>query len=294
MRLAALIAFLWPVFEIFGATPSPVADGEGQILAREVSAIFEIKCAECHGGHLARPKGRFGYVLDLPRMAANPEMIVPGQPDRSDLFALVDDEEMPGKKASQPPLTQEQKDTVRHWIEAGAPPILSSANLASALTKKADASGAQTLSFGWRLIRALGQFHPPSSHFPITLLILALPAEALWRRSGQRSWKAVVRFCLTLGATCAVLTATLGWCDAAFSNYTASSAPILLWHRWLGTCTAAWAVLTAVLSEWAHRRREKRWLQHAFLFVLCIGLLLVTAAGYLGASLLYGLHHFQW
>jgi len=126
------------------------------------------------------------------------------------------------------------------------------------------------------------------------LIFWRWPAEAMWRRNGQRSWKAAARLCVMVGAACAVLTATLGWCDAAFTNYTGAAAPILLWHRWIGTSTAAWAVITAVVSELAHRRSGTRWLQRSFLGLLIGGIVLVGAAGYLGASLIYGLNHFRW
>ena len=38
--------------------------------------------AGCHGPDLAKPKGRFGYVLDLRRIASNPEMVIPQSTDR--------------------------------------------------------------------------------------------------------------------------------------------------------------------------------------------------------------------
>jgi hypothetical protein len=38
-------------------------------LAFAVRNIFAAKCVECHGSDLPRPKGRFGYVLDLERLA---------------------------------------------------------------------------------------------------------------------------------------------------------------------------------------------------------------------------------
>ena len=60
------------------AGAAPVVD-----LATQVRAIFSAKCVECHGATLERPKGKFGYVLDLTRVAANPKMVVPGNPDKS-------------------------------------------------------------------------------------------------------------------------------------------------------------------------------------------------------------------
>ena len=90
-------------------------------LAQQVHDIFEAKCLDCHGPELPRPKGKFGYVLDLERVAANPDYIVPGKPDKSDLYGLVEDDEMPGEDANVPPLTPEEKAAVKRWIEIGAP-----------------------------------------------------------------------------------------------------------------------------------------------------------------------------
>ena len=44
-----------------------------QLRAQQVHDIFEAKCLDCHGPELPRPKGKFGYVLDLKRVAENPE-----------------------------------------------------------------------------------------------------------------------------------------------------------------------------------------------------------------------------
>jgi len=76
-------------------------------LATQVHSIFQIKCVECHGADLARPKGKFGYVLDLPRVSANPKMIVPGNPLKSELYQMVWRNEMPDPKGESPPLTLE-------------------------------------------------------------------------------------------------------------------------------------------------------------------------------------------
>jgi uncharacterized membrane protein len=246
----------------------------------QVRAIFAAKCAECHGADLARPKGKFGYVLDLARVAGNPKMIVRGDPAHSELYQLVSRNEMPGKDASAPPLTAKEKDIVRRWIETGAP----------AGTTDTPAP----LTFGRRVVHALGQFHPLTAHFPIALLIVALPAEIIWRRTRKDTWKAAVRFCVGLGAAGAVVTATLGWCEAAFSRYASSSLQVLAWHRWLGTATAVWAILTLVLSELAHREGQPRHLRYTFRMTLFVGIVLVSVAGYLGASLIFGVNHFTW
>src|SRR4051812_45325124 len=94
---------------------------EGQKLAGKVRDIFEAKCLDCHGPELPRPKGKFGYVLDLKRMADNPEYVERGNPDKSELYKLVFNDDMPGEDANVPPLTKDEKDIVRQWIELGAP-----------------------------------------------------------------------------------------------------------------------------------------------------------------------------
>lgn len=277
-----------------------------QFLASRVLAIFEEKCAECHDEATARPRGDFGYVLDLASVAANPDMIVRGKPEQSELYLMVEDDEMPGDEASVPPLTSEEKDIVKRWVVAGAPSELPAAtSVVTGTTQGVEPKPNETstssptvvarkLATGQRILRILGQFHPPSSHFPIALLIAAFPAEAMWKLTRKRSWKATVRFCIMLGAVSAVVTAALGWCNGAFSSYVGASAQVLTWHRWLGTGTAVWAVGTAVLSELAHKEGNPRSLRYAFRAVLAVGIVLVSVSGYLGASLVYGLKHFSW
>lgn len=91
-------------------------------LAGNVHVIFEHKCNECHGSHLDKPEGKFGHVLDLRRMADNPDYVVRGKVSRSELYRLVEEREMPpDDHADTPPLTGEENDVVRRWIQAGAP-----------------------------------------------------------------------------------------------------------------------------------------------------------------------------
>jgi mono/diheme cytochrome c family protein len=99
---------------------SPAAPKSGD-LAAAARAVFAAKCVECHGAQLTHPEGRFGYVLDLARIAGNPEMVIRSSPDESELWELVRRDEMPPADASAGPLTREEKETIRSWIAAGAP-----------------------------------------------------------------------------------------------------------------------------------------------------------------------------
>jgi uncharacterized membrane protein/mono/diheme cytochrome c family protein len=267
------------------------ADDQLPSLATQVHAIFQAKCVECHAADLAHPKGKFGYVLDLPRVTANPKMIVPGNPAKSELFQMVWHNEMPDPKGDSPPLTPEEKAIVKAWIETGASTTPGTGTLDAAI---ASTNTASSSTLRWRITRDAGQFHPPSTHFPIALLIVALPAEFMWMLTRKESWRNTVRFCVVLGAASAVLTATLGWCDAAVSQYSGAALEILTWHRWVGTATAVWAVVVAAVSEFANRRgNPDRWCL-VFRVALVSGIILVSAAGYLGASLVYGPNHYKW
>ena len=186
-------------------------------LPAEVRSVFEAKCAGCHGANLAKPKGRFGYVLDLARVAANREMVVPFSPDESELWELVRRGEMPPADAPTGALTARQKEVIRAWIAAGAPagsaspgkdlPPLPSPGDAVADEPAAAPPGKQLLPW-------LGKFHLLFLHFPIALLVAAAAAEGWSVVRGSRVLEPAVRFCVLLGAITAVITVALGWLHA--------------------------------------------------------------------------------
>jgi uncharacterized membrane protein len=235
-----------------------------------------------------KPKGEFGYVLDLQRLAADAKKVVPSKPEESLLWQLVRDQEMPAEGAKAGPLTKEQKEIIRAWIEAGAPstPIEPSAH--SPVNKPTDSPSAPAAKrhfLGW-----LGNFHVVVVHFPIALLLAAAAGELwfAWRRVRQPS--PAVRFCILLGAGSAIVTAVLGWLHAA-SGYGASSPSVLAWHRWLGTAIGVGSVILAVFSEIDSRRGVRSWW---FRLLLLLVALLVAAAGYFGGLLVHGEDYFDW
>ena len=290
MKFAALLM----VFASLAATETraaPAAD-EGTRLAGRVREIFEAKCLDCHGPELPRPKGKFGYVLDLQRVAENPKMIVRGQPDKSELYDMVFHDDMPGEDANVPPLTPAEKEIVKHWIEAGAPHDLPAGAEKETPSPSATAP-VVALPFWKKAIRWIGRFHPVSTHFPVALLLVAVFAETLAWWTRRESWLQTVRLLVGLGALGAIAAAGLGWVNAYFSSYVGQSAAILQWHRWLGTFTALWAAACAVLSmidECKEGSPERR----RFRGALLLGALLVGLSGFLGSALIFGLDHYAW
>ncbi len=291
--LAALLASL-ACARAADAPAAPTKE-EGLKAAQQVHDIFEAKCIDCHGPELPRPKGKFGYVLDLKRVAANEEWVIRGKPADSELFSMVLHNEMPGEDANVPPLTPQELDAVKHWIELGAPGELPA-------SKDAEAATAAVLAVEqgkpdeplWRHgLRWLGQFHPLSTHFPVALMLVAVFAEGLGWLTRREAWMHTVRFLVIIAALGAVAATGLGWVNAAFSSYNKAPGALLWWHRWLGTGTGAWAVVCATLALWgpcAEGSPERQ----RFRGALLVGALLVGVSGFLGSALIYGLDHYAW
>lgn len=262
--------------------PTAASASEGpRDLASETRSIFAAKCAGCHGTDLAKPKGRFGYVLDLARVAANPEMVIPAFPDESEMWQLVRHGEMPPEDSPTGPLSQEQKEAIRSWIAAGAPvSSIPSAEMNPSVTSLA----APVPSVEKDIWQWLGSFHLAVVHFPIALLIAAAFAEFWSARHGLRIPTPEVHFCVLLGAVSAVVAAGLDWIHAG-NGHGAGALHILSVHRWIGTTAAAWAVGTAFFSEWEVRcGMRSRW----FRAWLLLGALLVAVEGHFGGMLVHG------
>jgi uncharacterized membrane protein len=265
---------------------------EGAKFAAKVHDIFEAKCLDCHGPELPRPKGKFGYVLDLKRVADNADYIERGHPENSELYKMVLDDEMPGEDANVPPLTKDEKDIVKHWIEIGAPEAPQVATEGAATTPKVGEAKPQ-MPLWKQSLRYLGRFHPVSTHFPVALMFVAVFAEGIAWWTRRDSWLQTVRFLVVLAALGALAAAVLGWINAYFASYTGQLAPILKWHRWLGTGTALWAVVCAGLVL-AYECREGTNERQRFRGALMLGAALVGISGFLGSALIYGLDHYAW
>jgi len=134
-----------------------------------------------------------------------------------------------------------------------------------------------------------GRFHPALVHFPIALLCAAAMAEILLAVTGRRLYRDAVRFCVWGGVLGAVGAVVLGWLFGGFR--TVDDEWVMTSHRWLGTGTAAWALLTLAACERVARNAAPR---GSFRTALFVGAALVAATGFLGGSLVYGIDHYAW
>lgn len=284
-----LFRLLISAFLVLGvqAAVEPATPEEKLKLAAEVHRIFDVKCASCHGAQLAKPKGKFGYVLDLKKVAANEDYIIAGDLKHSELYQMVVKNEMPGEDSDIPPLTPDELKIVARWVMVGAP-----GELPASLEPPKPLAPPVEPSFITRAFRWFGNFHPPSTHFPIALLLTAVLAEAFawWLRKPE--WTLLVRFLVVLGALTSIPTAILGWIAHYPTLVGSPLETVYNLHRILGTATAVWGVVCAVLICMAECP-EGSFERKRFRGALLLGAVLVSVTGLLGGMLTFGIDHYK-
>jgi mono/diheme cytochrome c family protein len=105
------------------ADAAPTADDKKaqEELAAKAWAVMEKHCISCHGvgkkNHRASPIDRTTYAKLIDK-----EHVVPGKPGDSPLYTYMisEDEPMPPLKIKERP-TKEEIETIKVWIEKGAP-----------------------------------------------------------------------------------------------------------------------------------------------------------------------------
>ncbi len=286
-RCSLIIPIVSGAIACFTAASAAADSVPARDLGGEVRDIFASKCAICHGPDLVKPRGHFGYVLDLRRISENPQMVIPGQPSESELLVLVERNEMPQADSPRGPLTSDQKLVIREWITAGAPePVPAGTDRPQELMSESAAPATGI----YRLIGWLGKFHLLMLHFPIALFLAAAMAEAYSVLKASPRLSDTVRFCLWLAALFAVPTAILGWLLAAAGNGVGSPR-ILMVHRWLGTTAAAWLVLTAVIAELVALQKMRN---RGLWAVMAAGVALIVGAAHFGGLLAQGADFFDY
>ncbi len=266
----------------------------GDALARRAAGLLIERCGSCHGPDSEEPKAVRGWAdaWDLATTVADPELIVPGDPDDSWLFATIEDEEMPPSDSDVAPLTEEERGVIAEWIRAGAelpseaattiegPPADSAvarregAETPSTAPKTQPKPAASWMKQPWP--KWAGRFHPTVVHFPIALLTAALLAELLAKLLRKPELQPASTFCYTLGALSSVPSVAFGWLLAESTTHRGDE---LDYHRWLGVALA----VVSLLGLRAFCTRPGTRLPLLLLLAALAGI-----TGHLGGSLSYG------
>ncbi len=120
---AGILTLLWLTSTLMAATPKA---GDKLDFNRDIRPILSTKCYHCHGADEGSRKAKLR--LDIRTEALKERKgsiaIVPGKLDQSDLYARITtkdpDEIMPPPKEAHP-LTGAEVNTLKRWIEQGAP-----------------------------------------------------------------------------------------------------------------------------------------------------------------------------
>lgn len=285
MKMTWSYRILLAAMILVGAADRGSAAAVPDRLPGEVREAFTARCARCHSEQLAKPKGDFGYVTNLRRLAGDHELVVPFDPAQSKLWQMIDSGKMPPKASKDGAMTDAQKAMVRWWIELGAP---GDGAVSTAPVQAGPPSVPE--SFIHHALEWIGRFHVLIIHFPIALLLAAALAEAWSMWLGRPGMSPAVRYCVLLGAAGAVVAAGLGWIRAPFSGY-AGGSEVLFLHRWAGTAAGLCALIAAGAVEYDVGKQHRTRFSRAILFGSAI---LVGLAGHLGGSLVYGTGYFHW
>jgi uncharacterized membrane protein len=140
--------------------------------------------------------------------------------------------------------------------------------------------------FAW-----ISKFHPPATHFPIALIIAAAVAEVLFARTGKALFENARHYCVWFGIVAAVGTGILGWFLGGF--HLIDDNRLLTVHRWLGTSTVVCSLLLGFLAYRMNYRGQTA-LRPWYRAALVLAVILVSATGFFGGAMLYGLNEFAW
>lgn len=235
-------------------------------------------CAKCRRQFVENPES---YLDSLSLLAATPRQnVTPGAGSPA----------TPSAPANNPTASAAGPST-----GAGSTPSHDHATRDEEPDHEHDLATGHTTAGGLRRFTAyLGKLHPLAVHFPIGILGAAALAELMAVVRHKDTYGKIGRFCVIVGALAALVTAALGWAAGGYGHYTGDLGTVLEYHRWTGTATAALAVGTAALAVVGKPSDSRRGIRAAYRVLLALTVATLTAAGHLGATLIYGVGHLLW
>ncbi len=145
-----------------------------------------------------------------------------------------------------------------------------------------------------KLIAWIGKFHPLATHLPIGLLIGAALAEGLFVVTKRECFMHATAFCVGFGVLGVLSAATLGWFNGGF--VLVDDDWVQLTHRWLGTGTMLMTLVAGVLLLKSSRKDNGAGSgsRMGFRVALFTTVIFVSATGFFGGALVYGINHYAW
>jgi hypothetical protein len=119
-------------------------------------------------------------------------------------------------------------------------------------------------------------------------MLWVLTRSSLLAGTGKSLFDNARQYCLWFGILGAVGAGTLGWFFAGFELVDKNW--LLTAHRWLGSSTMVCSLLLGWLAWPGAKRPSRLW----FRLVLLLTVILVSATGFFGGAMLYGLDEYAW
>ena len=120
-----------------GSRTSPVARDnqsaapESPLFSTKVRPILAARCYTCHGPEVQQNGLRLDSLAGVLKGSDSGKIVVPGHSDRSRIMRRLLAQERPQMPYGGPPLSNQDIDAIRQWIDAGAPGPDSSAPIAA-------------------------------------------------------------------------------------------------------------------------------------------------------------------
>lgn len=99
----------------------PGSSAQSPLFAEKVRPILAARCYSCHGPETQQNGLRLDSLRAVLKGSESGKVVVPGHSADSRLVARLLAKERPQMPYGGPPLAQDQIDTIRQWIDAGAP-----------------------------------------------------------------------------------------------------------------------------------------------------------------------------
>mgnify|MGYP001379468913 CR=1 FL=1 len=99
--------------------PVTLSAADPPTFEEDIAPLLKQHCSKCHNPQARKADLDVSSAQGLFSGGESGQLVVPGKPDESLLWEMLHDELMPPE--DEPPLKEEQLETVRRWIEAGTP-----------------------------------------------------------------------------------------------------------------------------------------------------------------------------
>lgn len=295
----------------FASISATANDGVKVDFEKQIKPIFENHCLSCHG-----PDKEEGFRIDVKDDAL--AYVEEESAEDSDLYLVLvsdDEEQLMPPPDDENPLTDEQIELVKTWINEGADwpdDVEIVAPVAQADDKDEEASGDTEAEEEdsekeekkavdpktQQLFNAIGSLHPAAVHLPIGLL-LAAGLFAFLSLRGNFVMSDCAYYCLWVGTLGAIAACVSGWWFSPMEHRgTVETWADLLdqdhkvfWHRTGGLITTAVALLLALFAAGARNRDPDDGVSWKLGLILLAGG--IGWVGHTGGELHYPSDHYE-